>query len=114
MNGMIIFGNAATSGVLRAADIESAAIARCTTRKSVHQYPNDSTNPSPNVISNQFTPIGLSDELAMCCQELVYVPGAKCALTATVSSPADSPLHPPTFFRPRYTIGANPSTIRKN
>ena len=36
-NGKSIFGNAAISGVRRAADIESAAIARCTTRKSVHQ-----------------------------------------------------------------------------
>ena len=37
MNGMIIFGNAAISGVRRAADMESAAMARWTTRKSVHQ-----------------------------------------------------------------------------
>ena len=36
-NGNSIFGTAAMSGVRRAAFIESAAIARCTTRKSVHQ-----------------------------------------------------------------------------
>jgi hypothetical protein len=36
-NGNAIFGKAAISGVRRAAVIESAAIARCTTRKSVHQ-----------------------------------------------------------------------------
>jgi phosphoglucomutase/phosphomannomutase len=36
-NGNNIFGKAAISGVRRAAVIESAAIARCTTRKSVHQ-----------------------------------------------------------------------------
>ena len=36
-NGNSIFGKAAMSGVRRAAVIESAAIARCTTRKSVHQ-----------------------------------------------------------------------------
>ena len=47
MNGMIIFGKAAISGVRRAADIELAAMARCTTRKSVHQYPNDKTKPKP-------------------------------------------------------------------
>ena len=35
--GKNIFGTAAMSGVRRAADIESAAIARCTIRKSVHQ-----------------------------------------------------------------------------
>ena len=32
-----ILGTAAISGVRRAAVIESAAMARCTTRKSVHQ-----------------------------------------------------------------------------
>ena len=37
MNGMNIFGKAATSGVLRAADMLFAAIARWITRKSVHQ-----------------------------------------------------------------------------
>ena len=36
-NGKSIFGTAAMSGVRRAADIEFAAMARCTTRKSVHQ-----------------------------------------------------------------------------
>ncbi len=36
-NGNSILGTAAISGVRRAAVIESAAIARCTTRKSVHQ-----------------------------------------------------------------------------
>ena len=35
--GKSILGTAAMSGVRRAADIESAAMARCTTRKSVHQ-----------------------------------------------------------------------------
>ena len=37
MNGIIILGNAAITGVRRAADIELAAMARCITRKSVHQ-----------------------------------------------------------------------------
>ena len=37
MNGMNIFTPAAIRGVRRAADIEFAASARCTTRKSVHQ-----------------------------------------------------------------------------
>ena len=36
-NGKNIFGTAAISGVRRAAVMESAAMARCTTRKSVHQ-----------------------------------------------------------------------------
>ena len=35
--GNNILGTAAISGVRRAADIELAAIARCTTKKSVHQ-----------------------------------------------------------------------------
>ncbi len=37
MKGKSIFGNAAISGVRRAADMDLAAMARCTTRKSVHQ-----------------------------------------------------------------------------
>ena len=37
MNGKSILGKAAIRGVRRAADMESAAMARCTTRKSVHQ-----------------------------------------------------------------------------
>ena len=36
-NGKNILGSAAISGVRRAEVIESAAMARCTTRKSVHQ-----------------------------------------------------------------------------
>ena len=35
--GNNILGTAAMSGVRRAADMELAAMARCTTRKSVHQ-----------------------------------------------------------------------------
>src|SRR5258708_35634920 len=60
-NGKNIFGIAAIKGVLRAALIESAAIARCTTRKSVHQYPNDSTNPKPIAKPNTSTPSGFVD-----------------------------------------------------
>ena len=37
MKGNNIFGTAAISGVRRAEFMESAAMARCTTRKSVHQ-----------------------------------------------------------------------------
>ena len=59
-NGNSILGTAAMSGVRRAAFIESAAMARCTTRKSVHQYLNDSTNPRPITIPNHSTPIGFA------------------------------------------------------
>src|SRR5678816_4786443 len=55
-----IFGTAAMSGVRCAAFIESAAIARWTTRKSVHQYPKDKTKPRPITIPNHSTPIGLA------------------------------------------------------
>jgi hypothetical protein len=44
-NGNAICGSAAVSGVRLAAFMESAAIARCTARKSVHQHPNESTRP---------------------------------------------------------------------
>src|SRR5256886_15783406 len=67
-NGKNIFGNAAMSGARRAAVIEFAAIAGCTTRKSVHQYPNDSTNPSPITRPNHSTPTGLVDACPMNAQ----------------------------------------------
>src|ERR1700689_4013841 len=76
--GKSILGKAAMSGVRRAADMELADMARCTTRKSVHQYPKERTKPRPNTMANQSTPNGLSAAVAMCDQELVNVPGAKC------------------------------------
>src|ERR1019366_24220 len=57
--GKSIFGTAAINGVRRAALMLRAAMARCTTRKLVHQYPKERTNPSPNTIANQSTPIVL-------------------------------------------------------
>src|SRR5262249_53611305 len=68
-NGMNIFGSAAIRGVRRAASIEFAAIARCTTRKSVHQYPNESTKPSPITSPTQVTPIGLREASPIFDQE---------------------------------------------
>src|SRR3954449_11396828 len=64
-NGKNIFGTAAISGVRRAEVIESAAIARWTTRKSVHQYPNERTNPRPIARPNASTPSGLVLEWLM-------------------------------------------------
>src|SRR2546430_6524447 len=58
-NGNSILGIAAINGVRRAALIDLAAMARCTTRKSVHQYPNDNTNPRPITSPNHSTPTGL-------------------------------------------------------
>src|SRR5712692_6951834 len=69
--GNNILGIAAIRGVRRAALIESAAMARCTTRKSVHQYPNESTNPSPITSPNHSTPSRLVCGLAMPTQEWV-------------------------------------------
>ena len=56
-------------GVRRAALMFRAAIARCTTRKLVHQYPNDSTKPRPNTMANQSTPMGLAAGLPMLAHE---------------------------------------------
>src|SRR5205814_838340 len=67
-NGNSNLGSAAMSGVRRAAVIEFAAMARCITRKSVHQYPNDSTNPSPITRPNHSTPTGLVDACPMNAQ----------------------------------------------
>src|SRR3954464_5140599 len=103
-NGNSAFGIAAISGVRRAAAIESAAIARWTTRKSVHQYPNDNTNPRPIDTPNTSTPSGLVDALAMPRHECVSASGIDWRM----------PDQPPTSLRPRYTSGTKPATIRKN
>ena len=99
--GKSIFGNAAIIGVRRAAAIESAAIARCTTRKSVHQYPNDSTKPSPITRPNHSTPMGLADGLPISCHDAVQACGANPLAVDTPASEACSPLQPPASFRPR-------------
>src|SRR5882724_5784158 len=59
--GKIIFGTAAINGVRRAALMFLAAIARCTTRKLVHQYPKERTKPRPKTIANQSTPMGFAE-----------------------------------------------------
>src|SRR5260370_25164953 len=79
IKGITIFGNAAMSGVRRAADMESAAIARCTTRKSVHQYPNDNTNPSPATNPNTSPPLGFLDGSERCDQGCVITGGMRHA-----------------------------------
>src|SRR6266545_3475902 len=69
--GKSILGNAAISGVRRAEVIESAAMARCTTRKSVHQYPKESTNPRPIERPNHSTPMGFEAALPIWLQDSV-------------------------------------------
>ena len=113
-NGKSIFGNAAMIGVRRAAVIDSAAIARCTTRKSVHQYPNESTKPSPATSPNHSTPIGLSFAAPMWCQLRTHASLANPCVVATLCSLATSPFQPPTSRSPSHTSGAKPKTIRKN
>src|SRR5690349_13272783 len=102
-NGKNIFGIAAISGVRRAADIESAAIALCTTRKSVHQYPKDSTNPRPITIPNHSTPIGLDDGLSMNFHDSLHAPDANPFWVATTPSLDCRPDHPPASLSPRKT-----------
>ena len=104
MNGITIFGNAAISGVRRAADIESAAMARWITRKSVHQYPKDNTNPSPAIRLNASTPIGFSEVLAVYRQVWVITAGRRAAMA----------FQPPILSTARIESGAKPRTIRKN
>src|SRR5205085_6016068 len=113
-NGKNIFGKAAMSGVRRAAVIDSAAIARCTTRKSVHQYPNDSTKPRPITRPNHSTPTGFCDALPIVRQACVYASGGNPRAAESVESWADSPCQPPTAVRPSQTSGKKPNTIRKN
>ena len=113
-NGNTILGSAAMSGVRRAAFIESAAIARWTTRKSVHQYPNDSTNPRPITSPNHSTPMGFAAGLPMWRHDSVIAPGSKPRDTASCARRADRPDQPPTSFIPMITSGTNPATMRKN
>src|SRR6267143_2115634 len=72
--GKSILGIAAISGVRRAAVMESAAMARCTTRKSVHQYPKDKTKPNPIANPNHSTPMGLWAGESINSQEWVHAP----------------------------------------
>src|ERR1700684_2211834 len=55
-NGKNILGMVAISGTLRADSSESAAMARWTTRKFVHQYPKLRTKPRPIVMPTHSTP----------------------------------------------------------
>src|SRR5258708_11791180 len=103
-NGMNILGNAAIRGVRRAADMELAAMARCTTRKFVHQYPNESVNPSPTIRLNASTPIGFEDGLPRLLHRWVYF----WSMRETI------PAQPPAFCVARIASGAKPRTIRKN
>src|SRR2546430_7775616 len=75
--GNSILGSAAFSGVRSAAVIEFAAMARCTTRKSVHQQPNDSTNPSPITRPNHSTPTAIADACPINAQLRVDAPAAQ-------------------------------------
>src|SRR4029077_3320984 len=86
--GKSILGKAAINGVHRAEFIELAAMARWMTRKSIHQYPNDSTKPSPMLRPNHSTPRRLVCALPIPSHEWVYA-GLRVAL---------SPVHSPTFF----------------
>ena len=49
-NGTTILAKVPMIGAERAAVIESAAIARCTSTKFVVQYPKDKTKPSPKTM----------------------------------------------------------------
>ena len=104
MKGKSILGTAAISGVRRAEFMESAAMARCTTRKSVHQYPNESTKPSPITSPNHSMPKPLLWAFPIPFHECVRL--------------GDSfwvrPCQPPTFLSPSSTRGRSPAMIRKN
>jgi hypothetical protein len=50
MKGTNIFGKEPMIGVLRAAEMELLAMARCTSTKFVVQYPKESTKPRPKMM----------------------------------------------------------------
>ena len=115
-NGMNIFGNDAMIGARRAAEIESEAIARCTSTKLVVQYPKESTKPRPNTI-----PItdhtGLSNPLSAWPGHVV-----SWSFTDAVTDPSDvvsitlsfNPLQPPTLMRPKIVNGTSAARMTKN
>ena len=104
MKGIIILGSAAMTGVRREADMELAAIARWITRKSVHQYPNDITNPRPATSPKTSIPMGLSEVCTTYFQLWVITAGMREAM----------PCHPPAFITAMMASGEKPMTIRKN
>ena len=53
MKGTIILKAAPIMGAILAERISFAASTRCTTRKSVVQYPNEITNPNPKTMPVQ-------------------------------------------------------------
>ncbi len=104
MKGRNIFGIVPISGVRRAADMDSAAMARCTTRKFVHQYPNESTKPRPATMPKISTPIAFSVGLPMYFQACVIFAYRRAFM----------PSHPPALATERIASGANPITISRN
>src|SRR6202050_5837156 len=104
MKGRNILGIVPINGVRRAADMDSAAMARCTTRKFVHQYPNERTKPRPATIPKISTPMGFSVGLPIYVHACVMLAGRRATM----------PDHPPAFMTERLGRGANPSAMGRN
>ncbi len=109
--GMKIFGYAPISGVRWAAFRSLAASARWTSAKFVVQYPNDSTNPSPNTIAIQLAPIGL-----VTCPTPVPCQGCSASPPRPLApvTLAFSPSQPPTTCRPTSVMGIRAARMTKN
>ena len=115
MNGTNIFGNAPMIGVRRAAEIESEAIARCTSTKLVVQYPNDSTKPRPNTMPTTESSGESNPESSCPGQELSWsVAEGEPFFAASSVIRSLSPPQPPTRFSPSRASGSSAATITKN
>ena len=100
-NGNSIFGNAAMSGVRRAADIEFGrhrALHDQEVGAPVAERQHEARGPSPCRTTRR--PSGSSAALPMCAQECVQAPGAIAARRRHRREPRRQPAQPPTSLQP--------------
>jgi hypothetical protein len=117
--GTNILGKAPMTGVLRAEEMESEAIARCTSTKLVVQYPKESTKPSPKTMpttdqNGESKPVSACPAQELSCWSgggTSADAGAVCAISVTFSC---SPCHPPTLLSPMRERGSRLATMTKN
>src|SRR5579863_2627772 len=109
MSGTAILKNEPITGAILAARTFLAEMTRCTTRKSVVQYPMESTAPRPKTIPTHWTPIGLSAKWAIGRHMWV-----KSWLGKFWWMRATTPDQPPDSVSPRIGMSNAPNQMRKN
>ena len=102
--GTNIHSAAAISGDLRADSTSFAAMAVCSSLKSVHHIPPPSTSPTPSPSPTAPIPVE--------CAPAFAPPLHSCKKPAGTA--LFNPFHPPILFRPSATNGSNPATTTQN